>query len=175
MNQVTLHGEKVSLEGKLQQIGGKLEDATLVGGDLAEVQLKDIAGDIKLILTVPSVDTDVCANEIRKINQWLSEWGKKGNVTALMISGDLPFAQKRFFDQHKIDQIIPYSQFRDQTFSRHLGVAIAGGPLRGLSARSVIITKRTGEGEVLQYVELVAEITAEPNYQAARQALENMV
>ncbi|MEM7608800.1 MAG: redoxin family protein, partial [Myxococcota bacterium] len=54
------------------------------------------------------------------------------------------------------------------TFSDDYGVTMQGGPLKGLTARAVLVV---GEDGVVKYSELVPEIVQEPNYDAAIEAV----
>ena len=56
------------------------------------------------------------------------------------------------------------SAFRSPLFAQKYGLQIVDGPLAGLLARAVIILN--GEGMV-EYVDLVSEITDEPDYKSA--------
>src|SRR5699024_11859664 len=60
---------------------------------LSEKSLKNYEGKVKLIATVPSVDTGVCSEETHRFNK---EAVKLDNVQVLTISMDLPFAQGRW-------------------------------------------------------------------------------
>lgn len=64
--------------------------------------------------------------------------------------------------------MITLSTLRGGEFKQAYGVAIAEGPLAGLTARAVVILD--GENRVI-YSQLVAEIADEPDYEAALAAL----
>ena len=168
--QVTLHhNEKVELAEDFPEIGDSLPNNSLISPDLKESSLGDIQGK-KMILTLPSVDTDVCANEVKKFNEQIKkirEADSANDFTVVMISADLPFAQKRFFDQHQIDQIQAYSHYRNSGVAEGLGVAMTNGPLNGLSARAVFISENKNNRDEISYAQLVPEITDEPDYQDA--------
>ena len=61
-----------------------------------------------------------------------------------------------------IDNVIPLSDFRCSTFSKDYGILIENGPLKGLLARAIVVISPNG---VVQYTELISEITNEPNYE----------
>ncbi|MFH7391299.1 redoxin family protein, partial [Pseudomonas syringae group genomosp. 7] len=56
------------------------------------------------------------------------------------------------------------SSFRSADFINNYGVAIADGPLKGLTARAVVVLD---EIDNVLHSELVAEIAQEPDYEAA--------
>lgn len=67
-----------------------------------------------------------------------------------------------------LDNVVTLSIFRAPSFSKDYGVEISSGPLKGLTARAVVIID---ENDKVIYSELVDEITHEPNYDAALKAL----
>ncbi len=77
---------------------------------------------------------------------------------------DLPFAASRFCTAEGIKNLEVASAFRSPLFAQKYGLQIVDGPLAGLLARAVIILN--GEGMV-EYVDLVSEITDEPDYKSA--------
>ena len=170
MAQVTLKGGPVELEGKLAQIGDTAPDFTLVGGDTSEISLKDFSGCIKVLLAVPSLDTPVCAQQTRVFHEKLG--GMMEKVKTIVISGDLPFAMKRFCSTEGIDNVLTGSQYRDMNFSKSYGTHIKEGAIKGLSARAVFVVDKD---DVVRYVELVPEISDEPNYEKALEAVQNLV
>lgn len=82
----------------------------------------------------------------------------------LCISADLPFAQARFCGSEGLENVQNLSSFRSADFARNYGVAVADGPLAGLTARAVVVLD---ENDKVLHSELVAEIGSEPNYDAA--------
>lgn len=165
MSTVTLQGHIVHLSGHLPHIGESAPAFTLTKTDLTEVTLKDFEGKQIILNIFPSLDTTTCALSVKRFN---SEAAKFKDVVILCISMDLPFAQARFCGAEGINQVIPVSAFRHHEFGRHYGVEIADSKLAGLFARSVVIINPRG---AVSYCELVKEISEEPNYQAALDAL----
>ena len=86
----------------------------------------------------------------------------------LIVSADLPFAQKRFCTAEHTDRVVTVSMMRDKNFAKDYGVLIQDGPLKGITARAVVVLD---ENDVVKHVELVPEIAQEPNYDAALAAL----
>ena len=60
------------------------------------------------------------------------------------------------------------SAFRSPLFGQNYGVMMTDGPLAGLLARAVMIIDRNRR---MEYVQLVDEITHEPDYEAALSVL----
>lgn len=165
MAQVTLKGTPIPIEGTFPSVGSKAPDFTLTNGKLEDVGLTAFAGKKKVLTINPSYDTSLCAKTAREFNQRAA--GKEG-VVLLAISADLPFAQGRFCAAEGIDGVVTLSSFRSHRFAKDYGVLIAGGPMAGLTARSVLVLDANDK---VVHAELVGEITQEPDYEAALAAL----
>jgi thiol peroxidase len=165
MAKVTLKGNSVNTSGNLPLKNTQAPDFTLVKSDLGKLTLSELKGK-KLILNIfPSLDTSVCATSVRKFNQIAAG---KINAVVLAISKDLPFAHGRFCTTEGIINVVTLSGFRDSSFGKLYGVDIIDGPLAGLYARSIVVLDENGK---VVYTQLVAEITQEPDYEAALAAL----
>jgi len=165
MASVTLKGNPVNLKGTMPKVGSKAPDFKLTKSDLSSVDLAGLGAKKKVVVTVPSLDTAVCQMETRKFNEKASGLG---NVEVLIVSSDLPFAQKRFCETEGLKSVTAASDMRDRSFAERWGVAIADGPLQGVMARAVFVLD---EGNTIKYSELVPEIAQEPNYDGALAAL----
>ena len=161
MAQVTLKGNPVQVKGNLPQAGAQAPAFSLVGDGLADKSLQDYAGKRKVLNIFPSVDTPTCATSVRKFNAQAND---VANTVVLCISTDLPFAQARFCGSEGLENVKNLSDFRDSDFAVDYGVAIADGPLKGLTARAVVVLD---ENDNVLHSELVKEIAEEPNYDAA--------
>ena len=162
---VTLNGAPVTLYGTFPAVGTTAYPFTLVDKDLQDVSLQNFAGKRKVLNIVPSLDTAVCATSARKFNEAAS---KLENTVVLVISADLPFAMSRFCVAEGLDNVITLSLMRGRDFMRNYGVKIADTALAGLTARAVLVLD---ENDRILHAELVADITHEPNYDAALAAL----
>ncbi|HKA42034.1 MAG TPA: thiol peroxidase [Burkholderiales bacterium] len=165
MATVTLGGNTVTVNGNFPKKGEVAPDFTLTGKDLKDVGLKDFAGKRKVLNIVPSLDTPVCATSARKFNE---KAGGKTNSVVLVISSDLPFAASRFCSAEGIQNVVTLSTVRSRDFHSKYGVDIADGPLKGLTARGVVVLD---ENNKVLHSQLVPEIKTEPDYDAALAAL----
>ncbi|MFR9166253.1 MAG: thiol peroxidase [Dysgonomonas sp.] len=161
MAKTKFKGSDVTTSGSLPAVGSKAPDFTLVKDDLSEISLADLKGKYIVLNIFPSLDTGVCAASVRKFNK---EATKLPNTVILAISADLPFAAGRFCTTEGIENVIPASVFRNPEFAKSYGVLMTDGPLKGLLARTVIVVDPKGN---ISYIELVPEVTQEPNYQSA--------
>lgn len=164
MANITLKGNAISTKGELPTIGSELKNFTLVNDKLEDKNLNDYKGK-KLIFNIfPSIDTGVCAASARKFNE---EASSVENTIILNVSKDLPFALGRFCAAEGLDQVETLSDFRG-SFGDDFGVTIENGPLAELMSRAIIVTNE--EGKVI-YTEQVPEITQEPDYEKALNAV----
>ncbi len=164
---VSLKGRPLTLLGHRVTVGEQAPDFTALRQDLSPFTLRDVAGKVVVVNSVPSLDTPVCATQARTFNQRASELGEEAKV--LVISMDLPFAQSRFCTTEGIANVEVLSDHRDASFGMAYGLLVK--ELR-LLARAVLVINRQG---IVVYQELVPEMGHEPNYDtalaAARQAL----
>lgn len=165
MATVKLKGNPIHTNGELPSVGKKTPDFKLVDGDLNDRSLKDYKGKRKILSIVPSLDTAVCALSTKKFNEKIQSCPE---YLVLVISSDLPFAQKRACGAEMAKNILSLSMMRDKKFAQDYGVLIQDGPLAGICARSIVVLD---ENDQVVYTELVPEITQEPNYDKALQAL----
>ncbi|RUM32513.1 MAG: thiol peroxidase [Aquifex sp.] len=154
---VTLKGNTVSLVGPVLNVGDRAPEAIVVTKDLQEKAIGGAKGTVQVIITVPSLDTPVCETETKKFNEIMA--GMEG-VDVTVVSMDLPFAQKRFCESFNIQNVTVASDFRYRDMEKY-GVLIGEGALKGLLARAVFIVDKEGK---IAYIQLVPEITQEPNY-----------
>lgn len=166
MAKTAFKGSPVNTSGNLPSKGSKAPEFSLVKSDLGTLTLSELKGK-KLILNIfPSLDTSVCATSVRKFNQLAA--GKE-NVKVLAISKDLPFAHGRFCTTEGITNIVTLSGFRDEKFGKKYGVLMKDGPLAGLYARSIVVIDEAGK---VIHIQLVPDITQEPDYDSAMKAIE---
>jgi len=160
---VTFKGNPLHLSGTAVREGDSAPDFRAVNGELKPVQLGDYRGRVLVLVAVPSLDTPVCDLESRKFNEKAAGMGE--GVKVLVISMDLPFAQKRWCGAHGIKNLETLSDYQFRSFGRNYGVLIEE---LGLLARSVFVVDRDG---LVQYIQVVPEITEEPDYGAVLSAV----
>jgi len=163
---VTMKGNPVTLLGKEIQVGDAAPDFSLVANDLSEFKLSTLKGKKIILSVVPSLDTGICDLQTKRFNQEASKLGD--SVKILTISMDLPFAQKRWCGATHSDKIVTLSDHRSGAFGEAYGVLIKG--LR-LLTRSIFIIDEKGK---IRYKQIVPEITTEPNYDDALNALKKI-
>lgn len=162
---VTLRGTPFHVDGTLPAVGTQAPALNLTNGELTDVTLANYAGKRKVLNIVPSLDTPTCATSTRKFNESATTLK---NTVVLVVSGDLPFAAGRFCSVEGLKNVAHLSTFRHPEFMQAWGVAMAEGPLLGLTARAVVVLD---ENDRVLYSQLVAEIGNEPDYAAALKVL----
>ena len=165
MQTTTFKGTTVKLSGTALNVGDKAPSVIATGTDLSDVEIGGAKDRIQLIITVPSLDTDTCAAETRRFNV---EVNNLDICETTVISMDLPFAADRFCTTEGIENLTVASDYIDKEVSKAFGILMSDNKLKGLSARSVFVIDRNGE---IVYKEIVSEVTDEPNYEAALEAI----
>lgn len=166
MTHVTFKGKTINLSGNLPLVHTKAPDFHLVDREMKDRSLAEFQGKRKILSTVPSIDTGTCSTMTKHINEFAK---KHSDFVFLTVSADLPFAQKRFCEQEGVHNVLTFSMMRNKDFGKSYGVLIQDGPMAGLLARSLFVLD---EKDHVLYLELVAEITTEPNYHKAFEILQ---
>ncbi len=163
---VTMKGNPLTLMGNEVKVGQPALEFELIANDMSSVKLSSFKGKVCIICSVPSLDTSVCDTETRRFNE---EAGKLGSdVVVLTISMDLPFAQKRWCGASGVKNVQTLSDYREASFGKAYGVLIK--ELR-LLARAVFVVDKDG---IIRYIQIVNELTNEPDYGAALEAVKGL-
>ena len=155
---IEFEGRPVTVIGEDIKPGEKAPDFTVLDQQWNEIHpLKDTRGKIRIIASVTSLDTSVCDKETRKFNQEAASLGK--DIEILVISMDLPFAQKRWCGKAGIDQVQVLSDSRYGDFGEKYGVQMKEPRM---NRRAVFIVD---EDDMVRYADYMAHIPDEPNYE----------
>lgn len=164
MRSIQVSGDVATLEGRDIVVGSYAPSVNVVNSDgLKDFTVGGAKDKKQLILSLPSLDTGVCAHETQNFSTKLARLGSD-KVIATVVSMDLPFASGRFCSTNKIENIVATSDYRYRDFGRNYGVLISSGALSGLLARAVFVIDTTGR---VIYKEIVEDVTMEPDYNAA--------
>lgn len=156
-NIVTFQGNPLVLLGEEPKIGEKAPEFEALDINLSPFSLSSLAGKIRVICSVPSLDTPVCDMQTRRFNQEATALGHQ--VEILTVSMDLPFAQKRWCAAAGVERVRTLSDHKEAGFGLAYGTLIK--ELR-LLTRAVFIVDPEG---ILRYAQWVKEITQEPDYE----------
>lgn len=162
-----LLGEPILVEDDLPEVGQPLPYFELVNHALEDVSLETYRGQRKILHFFPGIDTPTSANSIRTLERLRASLS---NTALLHISSDLPFTTARFCATEHLPVENHLSTLRGRDMLKHYGVLMITSKLAGLPARVLIVAD--DEDRVL-HVELVQELTNEPDYEAAVAALKN--
>jgi thioredoxin-dependent peroxiredoxin len=155
----TGRGNPLTLLGPELKVGDTAPEVHLTAADLSIKTLDDLTDHGKraaLLIVVPSLDTPTCNIESQKFNKRVTELS---GVKPYIVSMDLPFAMTRWNNENE-GTIDVLSDYRDHRFGFDYGVRIKE---TGLLMRSNFLI---GPDKKLAYVEIVPEISHEPNYDA---------
>jgi thiol peroxidase len=156
MNRTTgFQGTTLALNGKGLLLNEQLPKFALTGNTMTDVTNDVLQNKVAIIISVPSLDTPVCAIETKKFNE---EVAKLNNVIVLAVSRDLPFAQKRWCAAEGVANVMTASDYKYRTFGETFGVEIEEW---ALLSRAVFVAGKDG---TIRYVEYVQQIPEEPNY-----------
>jgi thioredoxin-dependent peroxiredoxin len=166
---ITFKGTPMTLLGDELKVGQPAPNFTLhyFEGGLKTISKQDLQSKPTILSVVPSLDTGVCAIQTKKFNEELAALGDK--VNAVTVSRDLPFAQNRFCGAENIKSMRVGSDYQNGSFGDAFGVTI--DELK-LLARAVFVLDQGGQ---VVYSEIVPEVTQEPNYAAALDALKQQL
>ena len=119
--------------------------------------LKDFKAKTRIILSVGSLDTPVCDQETRRFNK---EAAGLKDTHVIVVSMDLPFAQKRWCAAAGLINVTTLSDYRDQEFGKNYGTFVKESHLL---SRAVFVVDAHDK---LTYVEYVKEVASHPDYAA---------
>ena len=165
---VTMQGRPMTLAGDEIKVGMPAPDFKVTNNDMLPMKFsRTYSGKISIISAVPSLDTPVCDLETRRFNKEAELLGPEINV--LTISMDLPFAQKRWCGAAAVKAVHTYSDYQKADFGKSYGVLIKD--LR-LLARAIFIVDKDG---IVKYVQIVPEVSKEPDYESVLTALKALI
>ena len=163
---ITFKGGPLTLVGPELKVGQKAPDAVLTANDLSAVAISSYAGKTVVLSCVPSLDTPVCDIQTHKFNEKAGQMG--GDVVILTVSMDLPFAQKRWCGAAGVDHVKTLSDYKTAQFAEAYGLLIKE---LHLVARAVIVLDKQ---QVVRYIQLVPEVSTEPDYDKVLQAVKGL-
>lgn len=155
VNEVTMKGTPVTLLGPKITIGDTAPDFTVENSKMEPIKLSDFKGKVRIINSVPSIDTSVCSAQVHRFNV---EAAKLKDVVIFSVSVDLPFALNRYCAAEGIDAVKVTSDHKDLDFGLKYGVVIEE---KRLLTRAVFVVDKHDK---IAYVEYVKETSEEPNY-----------
>lgn len=161
MSTVTFKGEPVELEGTPVDLNQAAPDFTLSEVGAGKASKADFSGKVTLLSVVPDIDTSVCSIQTNRISDYAKQAGD--NVEVVTISTNTDESLSNWKSENDSSMRV----FNDSVqFGKDFGIFL---PELGKLARSVFVLD--AEGNVV-YKELVNEVTNEPDYESAIQAVD---
>lgn len=162
---ITMKTNPLTLLGNEIKIGDQAPDFKALKNDMSPFSLSQTIGKVIIISSMPSVDTAVCELQTTIFNK---KAGENPDISVVTISVDLPFALKRFCANEGIDSAVTLSDHRELDFGMKYGFVIK--ELR-LLARGVVVIDKNG---IIKYLEIVPEISEQPNYDKALEIAQSL-
>lgn len=166
---LTVKGENIVLQWELLQVWDTLQDVFLdMRADYFDEVEATLLSDypwMKLIQTVPSLDTPVCTFQTKQLEAAAKRFSDSQFIT---VSNDTPFALQRFCSANGIDNLLTLSDARTREFWEKNNFLL---PQYGLLARSIMIVDENLE---ILYIEYADEVTSELNLENALSFLQSM-
>ncbi len=161
-------GVEQTVVGGDLKVGQKAPDFSIQKIDWSQAKaLKETKGKVRIIASVPSLDTPVCDRETRRFNEEAAKLSQ--DVVVLVVSMDLPVAQKRWCGAAGVDQVLMVSDAARADFGKKYGTLMKAVRLL---RRAVFVVNKKG---VVTYTDYMPANGDEPRYDevldAARKAL----
>ena len=166
---VTFKGNPLTLAGEAVAVGQQAPEFTLhyYEDGMHTITPADLRGKPTIISVVPSLDTPVCQTQTKTFNEKLGELDER--INAVTVSLDLPFAMNRFCGAESITNLKSGSDYQDRSFGNNWGMLIE--ELKILARGTFVLD---ADGKVV-HAETVSEVTEEPNYDAAIDAIKGQL
>jgi thioredoxin-dependent peroxiredoxin len=165
---IKFSGMEQTVVGDDIQVGQKAPNFTIQKNDWTVSKgLKETKRKVRIILSNPSLDTATCDRETRRFNEEASKLGK--GIVVLVVSMDLPAAQKRWCGAAGVENVITVSDVIKGDFGKKYGTLMK--EVR-LLRRAVFVVNKKG---IVTYADYMPTNGDEPHYEevlaAARAAL----
>ena len=165
---IKFSGKEQTVMGDDIQVGQKAPEFTIQKNDWSISKgLKETRGKVRIIAAIPSLDTPVCDRETRRFNLEAASLGK--DIAIMVISMDLPVAQKRWCGAAGVDQLMTVSDVVKADFGKKYATLMKEVRLH---RRAVFVVDKKG---IVTYVAYMLTNGEEPKYDevlaAAQKAL----
>jgi thioredoxin-dependent peroxiredoxin len=166
---VLFKGSPLPLSGNGIKVGDQLRSVKLAQPDNTLVNLTDTAGKgrVRIISIVPSLDTKVCEQQTHYLSE--KNKGLDKMVELISVSIDTPFAQKRFADEAKINNVTFLSDFRNADFGKTYGLLLKDPHIL---ARAVMVVDAQN---TVRHLQVTPELAQLPDMDDAFQVARKLV
>jgi thiol peroxidase len=161
-------GQEQTVVGEDIKVGQKAPNFTIQKNDWSISKgLRETKRKVRIILSVSSLDTSTCDRETRRFNEEAVKLGK--HIVVLVVSMDLPAAQKRWCGAAGVDQVLTVSDVTKADFGKKYGTLMK--EVR-LLRRAVFVVNKKG---IVTYVAYMQANSDEPNYEEVLEAAKKAV
>ena len=164
---VTLNNEPVMLLGRSIREKEVMPNFTMLNPEMQERNLSLFKERFKVITSFLSIDTPVCYKQVAHFNKWAKELSS--DVALIGISNDLPFTLARAQEKENFTNMALMSDYLHHSFGINYGLLVKK---MHVLARTVLILD---QNNVLRYLQVVPEITQEPNYDDVKETLKTLL
>ncbi|MEX5216868.1 MAG: thiol peroxidase [Nitrospira sp.] len=160
-NNILFQGKPIMLSGTAIKVGDPLRDVKLVQTDLTLIGVTDTKGKgkVRIISVVPSLDTKVCEQQTHYLSE--KNKGLDKMVELITISVDTPFAQRRFSEEAKIQNVTFLSDYRGVDFGKAHGLFLKEPHLL---TRAVLVVDKDN---IVRYLQVTPELAQLPDMEEA--------
>lgn len=168
-NTVLFKGEPLTLSGLAINTGDMLRDVNLTQTDLSSVNITRTkgAGKVRIISVVPSLDTPVCEQQTHYLSE--KNNGLDKMIELITVSIDTPFAQKRFAQEAKIDNVTFLSDYRGAEFGKAYGLLVKD--LHVLTRAVMVVDK----DNTIRHLQITPELKHLPDMDKAFQIARSLI
>jgi thiol peroxidase len=160
---IQFSGKDVTVVGPDILVGQTAPEFTAHAPDFSTVNaLESTQGKVRIIGSLPSLNTSVCDRETRKFNEEAANLSS--DIAIIMVSTDLPYAQRSWCAAAGIDRVITLSDHVDTMFGERYGVLMQEPRVL---RRAIFVVDRHDQ---VVYAAYMPAIGVEPDYQQVLQA-----
>lgn len=166
--QITVHGTPTPLLGKKISIGSEAPAARITKLDGTQNVIGMIAPTTQLLITIPSLKTEVCSLGAKKFNDMVKQFSKL--TTYMVTTDDIDFVKE--YNKNECIENAELVIDTNLNFAKKYGLLISEGKLKDRLARAVYVIDREG---LIIYKEIVPEVVDEVDYEACLKVVEEAV
>lgn len=167
-NLIKFNGKEVTVVGKDIKVEQDAPEFLATNQDWEVIPvLAYTKNKVRIIASLVSLDTDVCDRETRTFNSEASQLSE--DIVIIVISADLPFAQKRWCRAMGINQVLILSDYNLMQFGEKYACLLKEPRIL---RRAMFIVDKQGK---VEYSEYMSEIGQEPDYKAILRSARNVL
>ena len=166
---ILFKGSPLMLSGNGIRVGDHLRDVKVAQANLSLVNISHTkgAGKVRIISVVPSLDTKVCEQQTHHLSE--KNKGLDKMVELITVSIDTPFAQKRFAEEAKIDNVTFLSDYRGAEFGKTHGLFLSDPHI--LTRAIMVIDKQN----TIRYLQITPKLGQIPDMEEAFQFTRSLI